>query len=55
MKRHRFIVKGWDGGSIVFGCWRKAKAAKRRAERETYCAWIKPYHGNLKTGTEIPD
>jgi hypothetical protein len=53
MKRHRFVVISWDGGSQVFGCWRKAKVAKRQAERETYCASIVPYHGNAKTGSEL--
>ena len=48
----RYIVSTWDGYSIICPNWRKAKAVYREGNRESYCAWIKPYNGSLKTWTE---
>lgn len=51
----RFIVQDWDGNAIICGSWRKAKAAKLYVERNSYCAYIKVYRGNLRAGATIID
>ncbi len=42
----KYIVQDWDGNNEVFPCYRKAKAAWRKAKRMSYSVWIKPYRGN---------
>ena len=41
----RYILETFDGETAIFPCWRKARAAMRKALPFTYSAWIKPYRG----------
>ena len=49
----RYIVSTWDGYSVVCPSWRRAKVVMRRADRETYCTWVKRYRGTRKIWTEV--
>ena len=51
----KYIVTDWEGNSLICSNFRTAKRNKRIAERMTYTAWIKPYHGPLKAGRVLVD
>ncbi len=42
----KYAVHAWDAPTMVYPSFRRAKAAWRKAMKESYTAWTKPYRGN---------
>ncbi len=43
----KYAVYAWDAPTVVYRCYRDAKTAWRRAKKECYTAYIKPWRGRV--------